>query len=187
MKKSNLWLGIPAITLIFGMAVLGACSSSPKTYSVIDQVMPDDQSAVVYFWGSSGFKAIIWDGETPIGDFGEGPFLANMAWKTTPGEHYFLANTFNWITMKANLEPNKRYFVQVMSLPNPVPFAKDMVALRVLNQVAGEELIKQGKIVLFTDGWRTKFLQDKRGKRLQEAQEQLQKARNDTSMEITLR
>jgi len=184
MVNKRLCLGILAMALVLGTAVLGACRSSPKPYSVIEQAMPDAQSALVYFSGFSATRAVIWDGETPIGDFGEGPSIAHIPWKTTPGEHYFLANATNWIVMKANLKPNTRYFVQVTPIPSGFG---SFVAMRVLEQDAGEGFLKQGKIISFDDEWRAEIVQDKRGKRLQETKEQLQKAKNDKSMETTLK
>jgi len=184
MVNKRFCLAILAIALVFGMALLGACRSSPKAYSVIEQVMPDAQSAVVYFSGTSTTKAVLWDGETPIGDFDEGPMISHMPWKTTPGEHYFMANATNWIVMKADLKPNTRYFVNIWSVPSGIGH---FIAMRALSQEDGETWLKQGKILSFTDEWRAEFVQDKRGKRLQEAKEQLQKAKNDKSMEITLK
>jgi hypothetical protein len=183
MTKKNVWLGILALALVFGMVVLGSCSSSPKSYSLVDPVAPDDDSAVVYFWGVSSSKAVIWDGETPIGDWGKGPFGGvTIAWKTTPGEHYFMGNASNWVVMKADLEANKKYFVRVLEVPQPLPVT--FISMTVYDPNAGEELLKSSKIISFSDQWRAGFAQ---GKPLKEAQEQLQKAQNDTKMETTLK
>ena len=178
--RKKLILAIPAIALVFAMTVLEACSSSPAAAPVV----PDDQSAVVYFFGSKNDGANVWDGETPIGDFAEGPFIGNLAWKTTPGEHYFMVNTFNWVAMRADLQANKAYYIKLETIPNPVPFSKDFVAMRIMEPTAGEAWVKQAKAFSFTDEWRAKYAQ---GKRFQQLKEHLQKARNDKSMEITLR
>ncbi|MDR2952542.1 MAG: hypothetical protein LBU82_04785 [Treponema sp.] len=142
--------------------------------------MPDEQSAVVYF---IGFKSgSVWDGETPIGEF-EGNNILSMPWKTTPGEHYFLANTFNWITMRANLQANKTYYVKLERWPNPVPFSQNLVSLKVMEPEDAAEWIKYSRNASFTDEWRAEFAQ---GKLLQEVKENLQEAKADKSMEISL-
>jgi len=180
MKKSNFWLGIQAIALVFGMTILGACASAPA----VDPILPDEKSAVVYFYGYRSDGASVWDGETPIGDFGEGPVVGYLAWKTTPGEHYFLSNTFNWNVMKASLKANNTYYVKLESIPNPIPFAKNMVVMRPLEAEDGEAWFKKSRTKTFTDEWRAKFAQ---GKILEEAKEQLQEARKDKSKEIGLK
>ncbi|MDR2951711.1 MAG: hypothetical protein LBU82_00555 [Treponema sp.] len=180
MKKRNDWLGVATIFVV-GMAVMGACSSTPPP----EPVLPDEQSAVVYFLGGQGGS--VWDGETPIGEFDTSKFgvvMQNMPWKTTPGEHFFIVNRFNWVTMRANLQANKTYYVQIVNVPNPVPFARDMVALRVLDPKDGPEFLKTwNETAVFTDEWRSKFAQ---GKLLQEVKENLQDAKADKSMEISL-
>jgi hypothetical protein len=167
-----------------GMTVMSACSSTPSASMSAEPVFPDEQSAVVYFLGEGGGS--VWDGETPIGEFNSSRYASqNMPWKTTPGEHFFIVNRFNWITMRANLQANKTYYVQLMNISNPIPFAKDMVALRVLEPtVEGPELLKVwNDSVAFSDEWRTKFAQ---GDMLQEVREHLQEAKANSSMEITL-
>jgi hypothetical protein len=178
MEKRKVWLGVLILAFVLGMAVLGTCGSSPRQVS--EPVLPDENSAVVYFFGYR--SGSVWDGETPIGEF-EGLSFLNMPWKTTPGEHYFSANTFNWITMRTNLQANTTYYVQLVRLPNPVPFSQDMIAFRVLEQDAGEKTVKQSDTVTFDVEWREKFV---KGKVFQELKEQLQKAMSDKSMEITL-
>jgi hypothetical protein len=182
MKKSKklLW-GLPVLALVFGMTVLSA-KAKPK---VVDMEVPDEKSAVVYFFGSKIPGGALWDGLTPIGDFGDGPMISKMSWKTTPGEHYFMANTFNFVVMKANLEPNKRYYVQLLSIPNPIPFGKDFIAMRVLTPEAGEEFIKSyKKTIAFDDKWRAGYAQ---GKHLKEATEHLEKAQNNNSLDTDLK
>ena len=180
MKKSKYFAGMSAIALAFVAVVLGACSSGPKAYEAIEPIIPDDQSAVVYFIGTKD-SGVIWDGETPIGNF-DGIFMANIAWKTTPGEHYFMVNTFNWVVTRADLEPNKRYFLKIETIPNPIPFAKDLIAVRILKPEDGEAWLKQVKTLSFTDAWRTGYAQ---GKALQEAREHLQEAESK-SMNVDL-
>lgn len=169
MKKRNLWLGILTLALVFGMAVMGACKSSPP----VETVMPDEESAVVYFIGFKKDGASVWDGETPIADFAEGSFTGVYAWKTTPGEHYFMVNTFNWVVMRADLEANKRYYIKLEMIPNPIPFSKDFVGMRILDPKDGYQWIGYSSEP-FSDEWRARYAQ---GKRLQEAQQQLQEAK----------
>jgi hypothetical protein len=184
MAKKGFRFGMLVTALItafvLGMAVLGACSTTPPS----EPVLPDRQSAVVYFFGYKSDKASVWDGTTPIGDFGEGASRGNIAWKTTPGEHYFMANTFNWAVIRANLQANKTYYVKLEWIPNPIPFAKNFVAFSVLEPEDGEDWFNKSRTTSFTDEWRAKYAQ---GERLQEAREQLQEARNDRSMEVRLR
>jgi len=181
MTKREFRFGMLVTALVLGMTVLGACSSTPPS----EPVLPDRQSAVVYFFGYKSDKASVWDGTTPIGDFGEGSTTrGNIAWKTTPGEHYFLANTFNWAVIRANLQAGKTYYVRLQWIPNPIPFAKNFVAFSVMEQEEGEEWFNKSRTTFFTDEWRAKYAQ---GERLQEAREQLQAARNDRSMEVRLR
>ena len=174
MKKNNLWLGIMAMMLVFGMTVLGTCSSAPD----IELPEPDAKSAVVYFFGYKSDGANLWDGEKPIGDFSEGVFLANLAWKTTPGEHYFIANTFNWVVIRANLKANQRYYLKLDVIPNPIPFSKNIIVFRDLEPADGEKWIKRAKTFAFSDEWRAKYAQ---GDRLKDVREQLQKAKKDKS------
>jgi len=176
MKMGKLLL---AITLLIGMTVLGACVSTPDA-----PVLPDAQSAVVYFFGYKSHGASVWDGEMPIGDFGKGPVVGYLVWKTKPGQHFFLANTFNWNVIKANLQANKTYYVKLEEIPNPVPFAKRMVVMRPLEPEDGEKWLKKSRTTTFTDEWRANFAQ---GKLLEEAKEQLQKARNDKALETNLK
>lgn len=180
MKNKRMVMGMLVMALVCAMTVLSACGSS--AYATIkDPITPDDQSAIVYFIGNKN-SGTVWDGETPIGDFDE-VFFANMAWKTTPGIHYFMVNTFNWVVMKADLEANKHYFLKIESIPNPVPFAKDIIALRIIKPEDGEAWLRQVKTVSFTDKWRADFA---KGKQLKEAMEHLREAQNDQSMEIDL-
>ena len=182
MKRTFFWLGMLVMILAFGIAVLGACKSAPKAYAVIEEPLtPDANSAVIYFFGTRS-SGNIWDGETPIGSFSEGPLVAGIAYKTTPGEHYFMANASNWVVMRADLEPNKRYYLRISPLPSP-PFTQ-LIAMVRLNKEEGDAWMQQVKHqpISFTDEWRAEFAQ---GKRLQGAQENLQSAKNK-SMEVDL-
>jgi hypothetical protein len=180
MTKKNFRLGMSVTAFLLGMAVLGSCATTPS-----EPVLPDSKTAVVYFFGYTSDKASVWDGTTPIGDFSQGKTTrANIAWKTTPGEHYFLAQGFNWASIRANLKANTTYYVNLQWIPNPVPFAKRFVAFQVLDQKEGEELFNKSQTIPVTDEWRTKYAQ---GDRLEEAKKELQEAKNDKSMEVRLR
>jgi len=177
MKKKNLRLGISVIALAFVMMVLDACATR-------EPIRPDDQSSVVYFFGFQNDGASVWDGEKPIGDFGESYFMSNFAYKTNPGEHYFMFNTFNWVVMKADLQPNKCYYIKVDTMPNPIPFSKNFVYPIKLGEKDGEEWIKRTTNKTFSDSWRAKFAQ---GRLFKEAQDHLRDAMNDKKMEVDLR
>lgn len=182
MTRKKLLPGVLLTVLVFGMAVLSACAST--AYTTLERAdLPDNKSAIVYFIGNSNCGAV-WDGEVPVGDFlYTTPRQQNMQWITTPGIHYFMANTFNWITMKANLEPNKSYYVKIETIPNPLPFGRNFIALRVLTPDDGEKWLKQAKIISFTEEWRNDYA---KGKESKEAQEQLQKAKSDATLGTTL-
>jgi hypothetical protein len=182
MKKGKILAG-GFISLVFTMAVLGACSSGPKAFEDTGPIMPDAQSVVVYFRGGDGYGAI-WDGDKPVGNFNEKkiPFIPIIVYKTTPGEHYFIAHASNWIVMRARLEPNKRYFVHITPTPSP-PFTT-FVAMYPIGGDAGEESLnsKWTRIIAFTDEWRVGFAQ---GEQLREVQEKLQEAKSK-QMEVDL-
>jgi len=126
----------------------------------------------------------VWDGETPIGDFSEGPRYGNMAWRARPGEHFFLAHTFNWAVIRANLKANTTYYVNLEWIPNPIPYAKDFVTFRVLSVDEGESKFRQSRTVEFSDEWRKSFA---RGDELEEAKRELREAKADRNMEVRLR
>jgi len=175
MANKKVGWGMLAIALVFGMMVLGARNKEPPAFEAIQPITPDDQSAVVYF---SGLRDIgeLWDGETPIGTFREKvPTVTSIAWKTTPGEHFFIARASNWATIRADLEPNKRYVVHVRSLPSPLRKVK-LVTFTILTPEDGEKWLKQTKLISFFDAWRTNFAQ---GKRLEEIQEHLQNVKSE--------
>jgi hypothetical protein len=178
MKNLKTLFGIIALAAI--MLTLGSCVSDPPS----DPVFPDKSSAVVYFFGYKSDKASVWDGETPIGDFSDGPRYGNLAWKTKPGEHYFLAHTFNWAVIKANLKADTTYYVNVEWIPNPVPFAKDFVTFRVLEVDEGEKKFNQSRTAEFSDEWRKRFAQ---GDELDEARRELKEAKADKTLQVRLR
>jgi len=176
MTKKRIFLGILAIALVFGMIVLGA-KPPPEI------VKPDKNSSVVYFIGYKSDKPVVWDGETPVADFAKGSRIGIVPWKTKPGDHYFMANAFTWVAVRARLKPNKTYYVKLDWIPNPIPFAKNIIVFRELDQEDGEKWVNKYQPSLFTDEWRAKFAQ---GETLKEAKEQLQKARADKSIAVIL-
>jgi hypothetical protein len=145
--------------------------------------MPDRQSVVVYFQGSSDFGAI-WDGDKPVGNFNERgmPFLPIIVHKTTPGEHYFIAHANNWVVVRARLDANKRYFVKITQVPSP-PFTK-FVAMYPMDAKDGEEAVnyKISKTIAFSDERKAEFAQ---GEQLKEVQEKLKEARSK-GMEVNM-
>jgi hypothetical protein len=157
MANKKIWMGMLAITLVFGTAFFSACTSTAYT-KLDDPEMPDAKTAVVYFLGNDHSSGVVWDGETPVGDFGESGYSV-MMWRTTPGTHYFIYKAFNYIVMRAELDANKRYYAHIMSISNPIPFAKDMLAVRVITPDEGEKWLNRAKIVSFTDKWREEFLE----------------------------
>ncbi|MDR2952388.1 MAG: hypothetical protein LBU82_04015 [Treponema sp.] len=180
MAKRKLTLEMLIMALL-GMAVLGACVSTPS-----EPVLPDSKTAVVYFFGYRSDEATVWDSLTPIGDFSEGPRIGNIAYKTTPGEHYFLANTFNWATLRANLKANKTYYVRLAWIPNPVPYAKNFVAFDVLNQEDGESWFNKSRTGEFSNEWRADFAKDNKDL-VEEAKKELNEAKKDKALEVRLK
>jgi hypothetical protein len=182
MKKSKGFvLGI--LVVVFGMVVIGA-----KPFDLIKPIMPDENSVVVYFKGSNGWGDI-WDGDKPVGSFDakKVPIIGTMiAYKTTPGEHYFIVHASNWIVVRADLEAGKRYNLNVTMIPSPpfttliavYPLGADSLELR-LSQ-------KSTKLLSFSDAWRADFLKkDKKGKYLKEVREELKEAQSK-DMDVTL-
>jgi hypothetical protein len=175
MKKSKKFvLGI--LVAVFGMAVLSA-----KPFDIIKPIMPDENSAVIYFISLKTVGGYVWDGDKLIASFEEKgmPLMPILAYKTTPGEHYFIVNASNWITIKADLEPGKRYFLRIVTVPSP-PFNK-FLAVHPLGGDNGEEIVnyKASKIMTFTEKWKADFAKDKKGKKLiEEAKEKYQEAQS---------
>jgi hypothetical protein len=84
--------------------------------------------------------------------------------------------------MRANLEANKRYFVDITPTPSP-PFTK-FVAMYPIGGDTGEASVnsKLTKTIAFTDEWKTAFAQ---GELLKEVREKLQEAKSK-GMEVDL-
>jgi hypothetical protein len=182
MKKSKGFvLGI--LVLVFGMVVIGA-----KPFDLIKPIMPDENSAVIYFMGGKGYGDV-WDGDRPVGSFDakKVPMIIPwIAYKATPGEHYFIINASNWIVVRADLEPGKRYFLKITEVPT-IAFLT-VVAVYPIGGDAGEATLnhKSTKLLHFSDQWRADFLKkDKKGKLLKEVREKLQEAQ-DKQMDIDL-
>jgi len=174
MTNKKIWMGMLAITLVFGTAFLSACASTAYT-KLNEPEMPDAKTAVVYFYGGNRDCGVVWDGEKPVGDFSESG-RAVMVWRTTPGSHYFIYKGFNYIVMRAELDANKRYYVHIMPIPNPIPFARDILSARVVVPEEGEERVNSTRLVLFTDTWREEFLQKEQDE-LKEVQGYLKEAK----------
>jgi len=174
---------IPAVTLVLGIAVLNACGSS--AYAKLDDpLMPGAKTAIVNFIGSNSACGVVWDEDTPIGDFYESGY-SNIVWETTPGSHYFIIDGFNYIVLRADLEANKRYYVNIMTIPNPIPFASAILATRTVSPDEGENWIKRVKMVSFTDKWRSDFVQNKKDK-IKDTQKRLQEAKA-SSMNVNIK
>lgn len=176
-NKRFMW-GILALTLVFGMMVLSA-----QAFEAIDPIEPDKDSAVVYFFGSRGLGDI-WDGDRLVGTFIDKKISrarAGIVYKTTPGTHYFMVNASNWAIILANLEPNKRYYVQVAYVPSP-PFTT-LVTMRVLEPEQADEWTKRiKKYFQFTDAWRTEYAQGKRFENMQIQYEAAKKSETDVTL-----
>lgn len=184
MTNKKMWSGMLVITLVSGMAVLSACGSSDYA-RLKEPLLPDAQTAVVYFIGYNDDCGVVWDEETPVGDFDESG-ASNIVWRTTPGSHYFiLSGGFNYIVVRSDLEPNKSYYVNIWTISNPIPFASDLIAVRVLKPEDGEKWVKRVKTVSFTDKWRAEFLKDEEDD-LKEAKERLKEAKGK-SLSIDLK
>jgi hypothetical protein len=181
MTNRKFLVGMIVILLSFEIMVLGSCASKP--YKLVEPTLPDEQSAVVYFQSLKTVGGTVWDGDYPIGSFEKKmPMMPIIPYKTTPGEHYFFVNASNWIVTRAVLEPNKRYYLRIVSVPSP-PFNK-FIAVHPVGGNDAETIIKSkvSKTITFTDKWRAKFAKEKR---LKEVQKKLQEAK-DRSMDVDL-
>ena len=181
MKKNFLKWGMPVLVLVFAVSVVSA--AKVPAFEVISPIEPDEKSAVVYFVGSRN-SGNVWDGETAVGSFyktklnGTPPYWSVIAYKTTPGSHIFMANGSNWVATRAELEPNKSYFLRIDYVP--VPFAQ-VVIMSILGgddglewlRRAGDIKDKKTQIIQYTDAWRTAFVSEKL---LKKVQEELQEA-----------
>lgn len=169
-----------SVVLIILTAV--SAFSKPKYYNVIQPIMPDKESAVVYFIGNR--MGVVFDGGTPLGNFSEFKQKTNIAYKTTPGEHYFaVSNPLATIIKRADLKPNKCYYVKVDYIFTPVAKFNKMYAIE---PDEGETFVQNKKVqtVQFTDKWRSDFIRGKLGKKLlRDVDVHLQKAVNE-SLEV---
>jgi len=162
------------------LMALTAVSVFAKNFEVIQPIIPDAQSAVVYFIGSK--YGIIFDGTTPVGDFTKLKKNTNLAYKTTPGEHYFAYGALMGVmsVIKADLQANKRYYVKVDYVP--VPYAP-LYIMNILEPAEGAASLENKKLqtVQFLDEWRDAFSQKKLNANLaKKAEENTQEAKNGT-------
>jgi hypothetical protein len=151
-----------AVTLA---AVIGflmtACASVPDGAEE-STLTPDDSSAIVYFLQpsmlSGGGDIVIWDGESPVGKI-YGGLNRNVACRAEPGAHCFMANRFNWSTVKVEIQANNVYYISLNWAPNPLPFTNAFVILELKTQKDGQEqFMKNEKTIAFTDDWRKEFI-----------------------------
>jgi hypothetical protein len=72
----------------------------------------EPQYAVVTFVRSSvmafGVKAMIWDGETLVGELTPRKYIQ---YKASPGKHLFMAKSEQWVYLNANLIAGKQYVI----------------------------------------------------------------------------
>jgi len=155
MKKMKIFL-----VLVVLMA-FAAGSVFAKDFEVIEPIMPDAQSAVVYFIGSK--YGVIFDGSTPVGNFGKLKKNSNLAYRTTPGEHFFAYGAPMGVmaVIKANLQANRRYYVKVDYVP--VPYVP-IFLMNILDPADGAASLENKKIqtVQFPDAWRNTFSQSRK-------------------------
>ena len=171
MANKRFRLVMPALALVFGMALFCACASSAYTV-VEDPIRPDNRSAVVYFYDFTSTKAEVWDGEKPVGTFDGTPMTSAgcMPWKTTPGSHTFVARASNNANIKMSLQANRIYYVEVRSIPSP-PFTT-FVAMRELTAEQENTYRNRYRILemSYSDEWRQDFLAYQNFKRLKDVQ-----------------
>ncbi len=78
----------------------------------------EPEYAVVNFVRSSimalGVKALIWDGETLVGELAPRKYIQ---YKATPGKHLFMAKSEQWMYLNANLAAGKQYVVKAEAEP----------------------------------------------------------------------
>ena len=167
-----------ALAAVIGFTML-ACASIPKGAEE-STLTPDASSAVVYFLQPSmmsGGDIVIWDGENPVGKI-NGAWYRNVAYSAKPGTHYFMANRFNWSSVKVEIRANNIYYIKLNWAPNPIPFANDFVILDLLTQNDGlEQFKKNEKTIAFTENWRRDFKNSLSREDLAELRENLSAAR----------
>ena len=179
MKNLVKLVGIITLVVVIGFTML-ACASTPEGAEE-STLTPDASSAVVYFLQpsvmSGGGEIAIWDGENPVGKIKGGLYM-NVAYKARPGNHYFMANRFNWSNVKVEIRANNVYYIKLNWAPNPIPFANAFVILELMTQEDGlEQFRKNEKTITFTDSWREKFKSSLSEKDLAEMRENLNAAR----------
>ena len=162
------------------LVALTAVSVFAKDFEVIQPIMPDAQSAVVYFIGSK--YGVVFDGTTPVGNFGKLKKNSNLAYRTTPGEHYFAYGAPMGVmaVIKADLQANKRYYVKVDYVP--VPYVP-IFLMNILDPAEGAASLENKKLqtVQFPDAWRDTFSQSRKNASLiRKAEENTQEARSGT-------
>jgi len=168
-----------AISAVIGFTML-ACVSMPKGAEE-STLTPDASNAVVYFLQptmmSGGGEITIWDGENPVGKI-DGRLYMNVAYRAKPGTHYFMANRFNWSSVRVQIRANNVYYIRLNWAPNPVPFADVFVILESMAQKDGlEQFKKNEKTIAFTEDWRKEFKNSLSQKDLAELRENLNAAR----------
>lgn len=80
---------------------------------------PTKDEVVVNFvrpriWVGDGIHVDLWDGETFIGTLKAG---TKIQYKTTPGNHVFLADAENWAYLVGELEGGKEYYFKANIFP----------------------------------------------------------------------
>jgi len=110
MRKKSLSTYMKFIPIIFSLILFTGCGSHMMAKT--DLIAVDNQQAVVTFVRPSLFggaiKFGIWDREKFIGIL-----TANslMQYKTSPGEHLFIAQAENWSYVRAELQAGKHYMI----------------------------------------------------------------------------
>jgi hypothetical protein len=174
--KKQLKKAMSVAVLALEAALFTGCASGGGGGSQLDEPpTPDSTSAVVYFMrpgayaGSVAFS--LWDGDTAIGSLKGKQYVA---YKTTPGTHYFLTQSQNWDIIKAELAAGKTYYILFRAAKG---FTRPFV-----NMIAQDPdnadipaWIERSRGMGFTDAWRENFAQ---GKRLRNVQSALEKAKN---------
>ena len=160
MKNTMRCLGFIVLSAVIGFTML-SCVSIPEGAEE-STLTPDASNALVYFLQptmmSGGGDIVIWDGENPVGKI-NGALYMNVAYRVRPGTHYFMANRFNWSSVKVEIRANNIYYIKLNWAPNPIPFANDFVILDLLTQNDGlEQFKKNEKTIAFTDDWRKGFI-----------------------------
>ncbi|GBU26506.1 hypothetical protein R84B8_00016 [Treponema sp. R8-4-B8] len=182
--KSNLLklrsiLAIIAITALIGF-FMTACNSMPQGAEE-SKLAPDASSAVIYFIqppvSSGAGDIVIWDGENPIGKI-YGGLYRNVAYKAKPGTHYFMANRFNWSSLKLDVKANNAYYIKLNWTPNPIPYSNAFVILELLSRQEGQEMLKKNENnIAFTEDWRKEFKSSLSKDELAELRDNLNSAR----------